>query len=243
MFLFLTTMYMKLCKKCDQYKELVDFSKNHKTFDGYENHCKKCKSLYYKKYLEIKGGRKEYFKEYCKKNSKVSPEIRKEKELRKLAKIENEKIKKEKKLAKIEKLKNKIKNRNIKSSMSHEIKKMKQREYVKRRRQYDPVFRLRRALSSRIYIALKRKSFSKKSKTEELLGCNYKELHDYLIQTAINNYGKYDPQIVYHVDHIVPCASAKTEEELNRLFHYTNLQYLTPEDNWKKHAYLIISQR
>ena len=37
-----------------------------------------------------------------------------------------------------------------------------------------------------------------------------------------------------HIDHIIPLSSAKTEEEVYRLCHYTNLQPLWAEENLKK---------
>ncbi len=43
-----------------------------------------------------------------------------------------------------------------------------------------------------------------------------------------NNYGE------WHLDHIVPLSIAKTEEKLNTLGHYTNLQPLWAIDNLKK---------
>jgi hypothetical protein len=38
----------------------------------------------------------------------------------------------------------------------------------------------------------------------------------------------------WHVDHIIPFASAKTEEDIVRLAHYTNLQPLWAKENLEK---------
>jgi hypothetical protein len=47
-----------------------------------------------------------------------------------------------------------------------------------------------------------------------------------------DNYGD------WHLDHIIPLCEAKTEEELFKLNHYTNLQPLWAEDNLKKNRKL-----
>jgi hypothetical protein len=38
----------------------------------------------------------------------------------------------------------------------------------------------------------------------------------------------------WHIDHIVPLSSAKTEEDVIKLCHYSNLQPLWSIDNYKK---------
>ena len=45
-----------------------------------------------------------------------------------------------------------------------------------------------------------------------------------------SNYGE------FHIDHIIPLASAKTEQELKKLCHYSNLQPLWAVDNLIKSA-------
>lgn len=44
----------------------------------------------------------------------------------------------------------------------------------------------------------------------------------------------------WHIDHITPLSSAKTEEELYKLCHYTNLQPLWAEENLKKGNKIIV---
>ena len=81
---------------------------------------------------------------------------------------------------------------------------------------------------------LKSKSKVKNKKTEEILGCDYMFIKDYL-ETKFTegmsweNYGK------WHIDHIIPLSSAKTKEEFYKLCHYTNLQPLWAEENLKKY--------
>lgn len=79
--------------------------------------------------------------------------------------------------------------------------------------------------------------YYKRSKTTDLLGCDFNKLKNHLeskfaIGMNWDNYGK------WHIDHIVPIASAKTEDEIVALNHYTNLQPLWAEDNIRKGAKL-----
>jgi hypothetical protein len=82
-------------------------------------------------------------------------------------------------------------------------------------------------------LAIKRNGFSKKSKTLVILGCSYENFKQYLESQFEpwmnwNNYGLYNGEFSYgwDIDHIIPLSSAKTEEEIIRLNHYTNLRPL-----------------
>lgn len=97
-----------------------------------------------------------------------------------------------------------------------------------------PIKRLKRNLSRRLGHALKTKYYKKTSRTHQMLGADYETVFEHLKATAEINYGAYCPAINYHIDHIIPCSTAKTEEELIKLQHYSNLQFLTPDDNIAK---------
>ena len=45
-----------------------------------------------------------------------------------------------------------------------------------------------------------------------------------------DNYGKYG----WHIDHIIPLGTAKTEKDLEKLLHYSNTQPLWAEENLSK---------
>ena len=106
--------------------------------------------------------------------------------------------------------------------------------YVKHRRLTDPLYLFKDKLRSLIKKSLKNKNFKKKSKTRDIVGLDFDKLKNYLEYTFFLNYGEEYKDQKIHIDHIVPLASAKTEEEVIKLNHWTNLQYLTPEDNISK---------
>jgi hypothetical protein len=102
-----------------------------------------------------------------------------------------------------------------------------------KRRLNNPIEKMKNILRTRIYYFLKSKKVNKSKKTEALLGCSYDKVKEHLEALFSkgmdwNNHGK------WHIDHIIPLDSANNEEEINKLFHYTNLQPLWALDNYKK---------
>ena len=107
-------------------------------------------------------------------------------------------------------------------------------KYTREKRKIDPLFKLKSYLRTRIWSILKKDKYKN---TEELLGASFKEVQNHIESTFTEgmtwkNYGK------WHVDHKIPLASAKTKEEVEKLCHFTNLQALWAEDNFKKHSKL-----
>lgn len=72
------------------------------------------------------------------------------------------------------------------------------------------------------------KKFTKKSRTFKILGCTWEEFRAHLED---NPYGFKVNQKGLDLDHIVPISSAKTEEEVIKLNHYTNFQLLPSDYN------------
>lgn len=112
-------------------------------------------------------------------------------------------------------------------------------EYVKNRRKIDFLYKLKLSIRKNISRAFSKKSITKTSKTQQILGCTYEEFKQHLeskFETWMTweNYGVYDKNktnVGWDIDHIIPTKLATTEEELNKLNHYTNLQPLCSNYN------------
>jgi len=80
-----------------------------------------------------------------------------------------------------------------------------------------------------------RQPFSKRKQTEEIIGCSLEFFTNHILSqcpvgVTLENFGRYG----YHIDHIIPISLAKTEEQVMKLCHYSNLRPLFYTDNLKK---------
>jgi hypothetical protein len=107
------------------------------------------------------------------------------------------------------------------------------RDYVAHRTKEDPMFALKNRLRSRVNVCLRKNGWSKNSKTIKMLGAEWETVKAYLESLFLNDMS-WDNRGDWHIDHIIPLASAQNEEELQKLCHYTNLQPLWAIDNLKK---------
>lgn len=119
----------------------------------------------------------------------------------------------------------------------------KKNAYCVERRKNDPLYKLTHTLRSRILTALKRKSIKKSSKTYEILGADWATVKTHIeskfrIGMSWENHGYGVDK--WHVDHIVPLAAAKDDNELISLMHYKNLQPLWQQENQSKGGRLCL---
>lgn len=112
------------------------------------------------------------------------------------------------------------------------------RAYIKNKRATDPLFKLSTQVRGLIRISLKNRGYGKDTHTYDILGCDYETLWQHLKQSWLDNYGTEWNGEPYHIDHIIPLATAKTEQEVKDLCYYKNLQLLKPRDNLVKNKSL-----
>lgn len=113
----------------------------------------------------------------------------------------------------------------------------------KRRREQriaDPILKIRQNLRSRITIIFNKIKMQKPANTKNLLGADYDIIKAHIEKQFANgmtweNYNYH----TWHIDHIIPLASAKDLDELVALCHYSNLQPLWAEENIKKSDKII----
>ena len=110
-----------------------------------------------------------------------------------------------------------------------------ERTLYETKRREEPIYKLKQNIRCLIKNTFKKKHYKKNTKTEIILGCSLDDFIEYLKSKfqegmTLENHGE------WHIDHIVPISMAKTEEEVLKLNHYTNLQPLWAKDNLKKGA-------
>jgi hypothetical protein len=103
-------------------------------------------------------------------------------------------------------------------------------EWFKEKMKTDNIFKLKIRTRNTIKDSFRGTKFDKKSKTRDILGCSFQEFRLYLekyFEPWMNyeNYGKYNGEFNYgwDIDHIIPTSTAKTEDDIIKLNHYTNL--------------------
>lgn len=212
---------MKTCAKCKIEKEVTEFVKNKKNKDRLTYTCKSCSK-------EYRENNKQRSKEYYKNN----------KERLKQYYLANKELIKEYKKKYRENNKELIKERR---KQYRENNKEHRNEYIRERRKVDPLFKMSSNLRTRTSQAFKNKGYSKNTKTQEMLGVDW-EVCKAHIERQFTKGMKWSNHGEWHIDHIIPLASAKTEEGLKKLCHYSNLQPLWADDNLIKSDKLIGQQ-
>lgn len=215
--------YMKLCSVCKNEKPLIDFPNNSKAKDGKYQYCRQCSNA---KNKEWRSKNTEKNKATVKRWKASNKERVKEyKRSRKLTEKEKEgkKIYAEKNSEKIKEYQRDYKRKNRVILNAKE----------KLRKENDPVYRAICNIRTRVSDLCSAIGSDRKLSATKSIGLTRGEFKSHIESMFVDgmawsNYGD------WHIDHIKPLSIAKTEEEVMKLNHYTNLQPLWWYDNIKK---------
>lgn len=100
----------------------------------------------------------------------------------------------------------------------------------------DLLYKLKINLRNRIKHFLRSKNFNPKlNLTYNIIGCSPEEFKQFIESKFVDgmSWENYSHK-GWHIDHVIPLSSANTEEEVFKLCHYTNLQPLWSNENYKK---------
>lgn len=105
----------------------------------------------------------------------------------------------------------------------------------KARRMQDPMLAFVEGVRCLISNSIRKGGYTKRSKTHEILGCDWEFFRSHIERQFMKgmhwgNRGK------WHIDHVLPLATAASEEDVIRLNHFTNLRPIWAKDNLSKGA-------
>ena len=224
----------KECIKCYMLLSINNFHKDNNSKDGYRATCKNCRNKTYtgynKDYYNLNKKRlKQNIYNYRKNNYDKHVKSNKTYYENNTDKIkEYYKLNKENILTKV-----KIYRKNNKERIRD-----KNNLYFNQQYTDNNLFKISKIIRNSISKSLKQNGYTKKSKTYEILGCSFEKFKEHLesqFEPWMNwkNYGLYNGELNYgwDIDHVIPNSSAKTEDEVITLNHYSNLQPLCSKVN------------
>ena len=141
------------------------------------------------------------------------------------------------------KLNNKAKIYYKKNKLTKKYKKQiyKNRHYTSKRSKVDSLFKLSINIRGLISSSIRNNGFKKNNRSNIILGCSFEFFKQYIekqfeIWMNWNNHGIYTGNYnqTWQYDHIIPISSAKTNEEIIKLNHYTNFRPLCSKLNNEK---------
>jgi hypothetical protein len=235
---------MKRCYKCKIEKTQDEFSKGNRAKDGLQSKCRSCYSAYFQ---ENKIKMSDSRKEYREKNKEKISESKKQ-----YAEANREVLNKKKKdyytknkdtlLAQMKIYYEANRDRKLQyikeyRKKNKEVRNEYDKVYILKRRNEDPIFRLKANLRGRLNRYCKYSKLNKRFNTMDSLGISPSEFKVYIESMFVDgmswdNYGAGNNK--WSIDHTKPLCTATTEKEVFILNHYTNLRPMWWFDNLAK---------
>lgn len=110
-------------------------------------------------------------------------------------------------------------------------------DYERNKRHNDPIYRFRSGARHLIWSYNRKKGYKGGKTVWEMVGCDFDSFlvhiqSQFTEGMTMENYGLSEG--CWNIDHIVPISTAETDEDIERLNHYTNLRPMWAIENSKK---------
>jgi hypothetical protein len=223
----------KVCAECKQTKQTAEFSKCKSNKDGLQRKCKSCKLIEFRAYkLKNPNLQKQNYQD-----NKQRYKINHQSWLEQNPTWEEE-----------YKPTHQVKSKQWRENNPNYFKewvnqnRIHYNEYQNEFRQ-TPLYKLHDSIANAINQSFKRLNKSKQSSTLEILGLeSWDKLREHIESQWIEgmsweNYG--NTKESWSIDHFKPKSLAKTEEEVKKLNHYTNLRPMWHVENIRKRNKII----
>ena len=197
---------MKMCTCCKVEKPFDCFTKRKNRKCGYMSHCKECR-------VEKEKIRQQEKKDIMVEKRKVFYEANRER------------------------LKAKQRDYNAKNKEKRKVYSQANKDRInanrKKWRNENPVNLVSDRFRRRLNYALKTLGLKKNRSSLEYLGCTLEFFKEHMEKQFLKGMS-WENRGEWHIDHITPMATAKTEEDVVRLSHFTNLRPLWKRENFSK---------
>jgi hypothetical protein len=229
----------KKCTKCGEVKSLDEFGNKKDGKYKKSSRCKDCDKIYYQDNRENKLKKAKEYRENNKENIAKYYKVYREKNKESLNKykkkhaLENKKKYKENRLRYQKDNKEAIckRSRDYYNNNKDKVIKLNNKRN-KERIKKDILFKLSCGIRANIGVSLRQKGYTKKTKTYNILKCDYDFFMQWLNGLASNGHTYGIGEL--HLDHVIPISLAETEDECILLNHYSNFQLLSAFDNISK---------
>jgi hypothetical protein len=235
----MTETQTKVCTKCKIEKVVNEFNKQATGRFGVKSQCKVCQNAHGKEYEKVNAEKIAIRKSGYYKEIKNGHRLQYRTEnAEKIAERNREYVKKNK--AKISQKNREYIQKNyekIISAKKEYAKKNTKKIYARllERMNKDDFFASKIKVRKLISRSIHQNGYSKSSKTEMILCCSYEEFKTHIESQFLDGMN-WNNRNEWHIDHFIPLASAKTESEILKLNHYTNLRPMWAADNIRKGA-------
>lgn len=224
---------VKRCPRCSTEKPTSEFSKDRTRADGLCSGCRDCKR---QQLARRKAARGDELRKKDRDSKRGNPEVsRRRREARQANLDEARRYQREYLRANPDKRQAYRKTQNERQGTEQVL--AYHRAWRRKQRETNPVYRLSCAVRCRISDFMRFRGYTKSTRTLDMVGCSWDEFAQHIASKFVpgmtfENYGE------WHIDHIIPLASAASEADVIRLSHYKNLQPLWAADNRRKSASL-----